>query len=159
MKRLPSCAALAVVGAWILQTGCGVIAPGGGVLEELERNDEIWASLEPSMYAYGVERLCFCGVEARGPVRVAVSGGQVVDRTYIESNAPVPSSFEDLFPSVEGLFDILRDAIARDAHVIEVTYDVETGVPIDFWIDYAENIADEELGFRVTESVASLPQH
>jgi hypothetical protein len=40
-----------------------------------------------------------------------------------------------------------------------VTYDVETGVPIEFWIDYAENIADEELGFRVTESVASLPQH
>jgi hypothetical protein len=60
---------------------------------------------------------------------------------------------------VEGLFDILRDAIVRDAHVIEVTYDVETGVPIKFWIDYAENIADEELGFRVTESVASLPQH
>lgn len=31
------------------------------------------------------------------------------------------------------------------------------GLPLDFWIDYLEAAADEELGMRVTEAVAPLP--
>jgi hypothetical protein len=54
---------------------------------------------------------------------------------------------------VDGLFDVLRDAMNEGAHEIRVTYNPANGVPIDFWIDYSENTADEELGFIVTESV------
>ena len=86
-------------------------------------------------------------------MRVSVSGQDVTERVYVDSGDPVPASFAELFPSVDGLFDILEAAIVGDAHVIEVTYDTVSGVPIDLWIDYVENIADEELGFRVTEMV------
>ncbi len=54
------------------------------------------------------------------------------------------------------MFDVLEDAIARDAHSISATYDPDTGVPVEFFIDYQENVADEELGMRVTEPVTAL---
>lgn len=133
---------------------CGTLGLGSTALDELERNQELWERVAPVSYQYAVERLCFCGVEARGPVRVTVAGTVVSSRFYIDNGDPVPPNFADLFPTVGGLFDILRDAIDREAHEIRVTYDPETGVPIDFWIDYLEMAIDEEVGIRVTEAVA-----
>ena len=86
-------------------------------------------------------------------MRVTVTSDQVTDRTYIDSGEAVPALFQDLFPTVDGLFDVLRDAIERQAHRIDVTYDPISGVPLDVFIDYEQNIADEELGFSVVETV------
>jgi hypothetical protein len=150
-RVLTAMAVLATSGA------CGDLGPGDGPFEELTRNQERWQQQRPATYQYGVERLCFCGVEARGPVRVTVTGDDVTDRSYIDTGEPVPALFEDLFPTVDGLFDVLRDAIEREAHRIDVTYDPISGVPLDLFIDYEQNVADEELGFRVVEVVGPPP--
>ena len=134
--------------------GCGDLGP---LPSELERNRDLWLDTRPADYTYAVERLCFCGLESRGPVRVTVQGSSVTERVYVDSGQPVSSPFEDFFPTVDGLFDLLEEAFAQDAHDIQVTYDADTGVPIDFWIDYQENLADEELGMTVTESVEETP--
>ena len=146
-RVLTAMAVLATSGA------CGDLGPGDGSFAEVTRNQERWQQQRPATYRYGVERLCFCGVEARGPVRVTVAGDDVTDRTYIDSGETVPGLFEDLFPTVDGLFDVLRDAIEREAHRIDVTYDPISGVPLDVFIDYQQNVADEELGFSVVEAV------
>jgi hypothetical protein len=86
-------------------------------------------------------------------VVVTVQGASVTERVYVGSDEPVAPALEDLYPSVDGLFEVLEEAMDRDAHRIEVTYDVGTGIPLDIWVDYAENVADEELGF----AVRSLP--
>jgi len=148
---------LAVVLAAAFLSTCDTLGLGDGPRDELARNRELWARIGPSAYEYGLERLCFCGEASRGPIRVTVEAGVVVERVYVRSGEPVPGSLDDLFPVVDGLFDILEDAFEQDAFQIDVTYDPETGVPIDFRIDYAENIADEELGYTVTESVHQLP--
>lgn len=139
------CAALAA---------CDSQGPGVVLLDELTRNRARWAEVEPSEYSYAVERLCFCGFAAT-PVRVTVADGVVTDRTFVESGEPVPEQFADLFPSVDGLFEVLLDAIERGAHSIVVTYDPDSGVPLDIAIDYEFNVKDEELGFRVTEVPSS----
>jgi hypothetical protein len=150
-------AILAVVLAAAFLTTCDSLGLGDGPMDELERNRTLWVNVGPLAYEYGLERLCFCAEDARGPVRVTVESGLVTERAYVGSGDPVPASLEDLFPGVSGLFDILQDAFERDAFQVDVTYDPETGVPIDFWIDYVENAADEELGFMVTEAVHQLP--
>lgn len=134
--------------------GCDELGPESS---ELERNRERWLDTRPVGYTYAVERLCFCGVESRGPVRVTVVGSLVTARVYVDSGQPVPSPSEDLFPTVDELFDLLQSAYDQDAHEVRVTYDADTGVPIDFWIDYQLNLADEELGMTVTESVEASP--
>ena len=137
-----------------LVLACGSVGPEGGLLADLEANQARWETLGPGTYVYAVERLCFCGVEYRGPVRVRVEGGVAVERWYVDSGLPVPSPMADEFPTVNGLFEILRSAIEADAQEVRVTWDPGLGVPLDFWIDFNDMVADEELGMQVTEAVA-----
>lgn len=150
MTRTVTVAAMAL--ALATSTGCGV-APGDGPIGALERARAQWVRARPQGYRYGVQRNCFCIDEARGPVYVTVSGEAVVGRAYVDGGDAVPEPYRDLFPSVDGLFDLLRDALERDAYRVTVTYDPDTGVPLDLFIDYEAMVADEELGFAVVDMV------
>lgn len=119
------------------------------LIDELEQNRNIWDSLAMESYVYVVERQCFCPVEARGPVEVAVENGEITGRIYPETGEVVANGNTDLFPTVSGLFDVIEGAVEADAATIRVTWDEETGIPVDVWIDYMENVADEEVGFVV----------
>lgn len=123
-------------------------------LGTIAENQQRWQSTGPDDYVYAVERLCFCGLI--GPVRVTVVDGVATERIVVASGEPLTGEAADLFPTVDGLFDLLIEAVAADAHEVEVTYDPETGVPVDFRIDYEELVDDEELGVRVTEPVTPL---
>jgi hypothetical protein len=149
---------LALVLAACGASACSDLGPEDGLLAELERNERRWLDARPEAYVFAVERLCFCGEEARGPVRVRVEGSTVTERTYVETGLDVPPVFAELFPTVHGLFEILRAAIVEQAHEVRATYDPVLGVPIDFWIDYRLNVADEELGMRVTEGVGAVSE-
>jgi len=129
--------------------GFGVRTPS-----DLERAAIRWERSRPDAYVYSIERLCYC--PHWGPVRVTVLGDSVVSRVYAGSNEPIPGYLLDAFPSVDGLFDLLVEAYEAEAHEIRAAYDPATGVPIDFWIDYSEMTADEEVGMRVTEAVTGI---
>lgn len=136
---------------------CADLGPGDEDLRaEIAANRRTWEAKRPPAYVCEVERLCFCGEDGRGPVRVRVVSGGVQARAYTASGAAVPSQLEAYFPGVEGLFDILEDAVERDAHQIQVTWDPESGIPMDFWIDYQANLADEEQGYRVVAAPQPL---
>ena len=136
--------------------GCADLGFDVRTLTDLERAQRRWERWRPDSYVYAIERLCFCPVEYRGPVRVRVDGNVVSERTYVDTGQPVPAAMADGFPAVNGLFVILASALDEDAHEVRVSYDPETGVPLDFWIDYQEMTADEELGMRVTEDVEAV---
>jgi uncharacterized protein DUF6174 len=136
----------------VVLTGCGLTGPDGDLRTELERNRALWDTTGLATYEYGVERICFCGVEARGPVLVNVEAGSVLSRRYVDSGDPVLPGFADLFPTVVGLFDVIEGAIEDDAFNIDVSWDIATGLPTDIFIDYDESVADEEVGFRITQS-------
>jgi hypothetical protein len=84
-------------------------------------------------------------------VRIRVEDGVAVEWTYVDTESPLPPSARPRFPTVGGLFDILRAAYAEDAHDVDVSYDPDFGYPTELSIDYDEQVADEELGMRVTE--------
>jgi hypothetical protein len=86
-------------------------------------------------------------------VRVRVQGSEVVERTYVDTGGAVAPQLEDAFPDVEGLFDVVRSALLAGAFEVRVEYHPELGAPVDLWIDYQENVADEELGIRVVGSI------
>jgi len=137
-------------------TGCaGTVGPVGPVLDLAEARAR-WEGVGPESYEFAVLRSCFCPKEWRGPVRVAVSSGVAVDWTYVDEGTAVPESLQPHFPTVAGLFDVLEDAYERQAETVRVTYDAETGAPVEIWIDYQSNVADEELGFTIVESVHSV---
>jgi hypothetical protein len=133
-----------------LLLGCADAGPHpGAVAREIDVHRALWAAARPAAYVYEVERVCFCAPAGRGPVRVVVDGANVVSRTYTDGGEPVDSSLTAFFPAVDGLFDLLDDAVARGAVRVSVTWAPEGGLPLDAFIDYSENIADEEQGFRI----------
>jgi hypothetical protein len=133
------------------ELGLGIASLG-----DLGRARRRWEATRPLSYEYAIERLCFCPVEYLGPARIRVAGDSVVERSYTATGDPVPELFAAGFPSVDGLFAILAEAYERGAHEVEVTYDPETGVPLEFFIDDEENAADDENGMRVTERVTPV---
>ena len=126
-------------------------------LTELEKAEARWGRFGPDSYIYALARICFCPHEYTMPVRVRVEHGVAVARTFVGTGDRVPESMEHLFPSIDGLFDILRHAYAEDADEVRVSYDQGLGYPTDFAIDYDERVADEELGIEVTEEPVPVP--
>lgn len=134
---------------------CDISGPGPSELHELSTNRARWSEEGPDAYSYAIRRLCFCGGPVLHAVRVTVSEDGTVERVFVETGEEVPEELQDLFPTVDGLFDVLVDAFDRNARSVDVTYDPSSGAPLDIFIDYEENVDDEELGFDVVESVTA----
>lgn len=122
-----------------------------GAAAEFAEARSRWAVRGPASYDLVLERLCFCGPEGRGPVRIEVRDREVVSRAYVETGEPVREELEPFFPDVDGLFDLLADAFRSDPHSIEIEYDPVLGFPTRSFVDFEENVADEEQGHRVIE--------
>lgn len=152
LRRIPSSRALAAVLPVVSLAACSIFGPDDRLDDELAGARARWASVGPDSYTFTLQRICFCLPESSGPARVTVIDGAVSGVVYAESGEPVPEQYAYGFPSVGGLFDVIEEALEQDAARVDVTYDPETGVPIDIFIDYHEGVADEELGFS-----ASIP--
>ena len=144
-----------MMGLAALLNACGGTGPSDPQVRALDEAQARWESLGPGSYVYALSRQCFCPLEYIGPARVTVDDGAVVSRVYVDSGDPVPAAYD--FPTVDGLFEVLRSALEQEADEILVTYDPDLGVPLEIWIDYEHMAADEELGYVVTEAVAAIP--
>ena len=123
----------------------------GGPTTEFVEARARWEARGPTDYDLVLARVCFCPPEGIGPARIEVRGGEVVSRTYVGSGEPVRENLESFFPAVDGLFAVLADALERGAHSIDVEYDPDLGFPTRSFVDFEENVADEEMGHRVIE--------
>jgi hypothetical protein len=127
---------------------CGILEPGRsadpGV--ELARARERWEGAGVQSYDLGLERMCFCA--GAGPVRVEVRDGVVTGVFAQGSETPLEGSAVGAYPSVGGLFDVIQDALDRDAHSLRVVYHPILGYPTEVFIDYDEHAIDEEIGYR-----------
>jgi len=105
-------------------------------------------------YSVVVQYLCF--LRARNicpytrPVHLSVHAGNVVSRVDPETEQPVPEAGNRI-RHVQGLFDLVREAIDRRADRIVVSYDTTYGYPKLIDIDYLENGVDDELQIKVSD--------
>ena len=135
----------------LLGSRCSVLGPSEET-RDLREARERWEAAGLDDYTFDVRRVCFCAsVE---PIRVVVQDGEAVSHTVIATGEPVPAEERHLFPTVPGLFDFIEDAIEQRAHSIEATYDPGLGFPVQVFVDYKANVADEELGFEISAFTA-----
>ena len=130
--------------------------PGSGVdldrlQEELTSNRLIWEAMGPDSYQFEFRRICFCIREFVAPVKIAVRGGTIVDVTFLESGLEAEEPDPETYETIEGLLELLQEALDRKAFSLQVNYDPNFGYPTDADIDYDARIADEEFGFTVTD--------
>jgi hypothetical protein len=125
---------------------------------ELASNQARWEAWRPAAYAYVLSRGCECTRETTGPVRVLVLGPAPIAWEYTDSGASVAEEHRRLFPGVEGLFEVLRDAI-QSGYRVTVRYDEQSGVPVHMEIDPDTVTADDEYYYDVVDlpEIAPVP--
>ncbi len=120
-----------------------------GARDELRAARSVWQRERPADYAYTVARVCYCGHEVAGPVRVEVRGGQ----TPLGGQGLREGAFDGL-DTVEELFAAVEAAIEADPYQLSAGYDSERGHPLVLAVDYDRQAVDEEGGFVVSDFTA-----
>jgi hypothetical protein len=120
---------------------------------ELAAQREKWAAQRIEDYQLTLSRACFCPAEGAGLVVLTVFEGDPVEWVYFLSGDPLEPEWAAVFPTVDGLFDFIADAIDRGAEEVSVAYDPEVGLPIEVRVDYRLAAVDEEIAYRVEKIV------
>jgi hypothetical protein len=122
---------------------------GEALEKDLNKNRDLWDSMGPEGYKLEFSWQCFCIRDYTEPVIIEVGAdGSILSVVRKSDGQVLPTSDHERYVTVEGLFDLLQDAIDRAAYRIDVEYHPEMGYPTHAFIDYEQNMADEERGFE-----------
>lgn len=120
----------------------------GTLQADLLRHQGRWERRRVANYVYTGAWNCFCPISYTADAEVTVRGGVVVSVASADPAVPnIPDP--ERFVSVKALFAVLQSALDENAARIDVTYNKEFGYPEQFFVDYHENMADEERGFVI----------
>jgi hypothetical protein len=125
------------------------VTPENTSTAQLQRNKQLWAKQNISNYRFTVRQTCFCSIESMQPVNIEVRNGKV---TSIVPAIDVLSFNREDFTnhdSIAKLFDVIEDAIAKEAEHLSVTYHPTLGYPTKIDIDYDQMMADEEISLTI----------
>ena len=100
-----------------------------------------WARHGSASYRITVTRACFCFDEMMGPVVVDVVDGAIRSRHYEATGAPVPERYANIFPSIDGLFEIIETA-RRERRQLAVAFHPTYGYPTRIAIDMDQRPVD-----------------
>jgi len=147
---VPRALSLAILG--LLLSGCTVITGPDDAWDreqrDLSRARRTWSTSFIEDYEFVVRRNCFC-LMGGVAVRVVVQRDVVVAREIDGTSTPLPSGLAYLYPSIDGIFSVIQDAIDTRAYQIDASYDGRYGFPTDVYIDYERRAVDEELGYTM----------
>ena len=103
-----------------------------------------WMRLGVADYTYTGVYLCACPPEYRAIVHVTVRDGRIAGVTPEDpavGSIPEPERY-----LVENVFDLLQDAVTRNADRISVDYHERAGYPETFLITYDYQATGDEVG-------------
>ena len=125
-----------------------LVRDSGSQQADLFRHRGRWERASLVNYDYTGAWICFCPADYIATATVSVRDGVVTVVSSAEPgirDIPVP----ERFIPIADLFKLLQDAIDRGAAGIDVDYDEQYAFPARFFVNYDEQIADEERGFVV----------
>ncbi|MEH1896058.1 MAG: DUF6174 domain-containing protein [Nostoc sp.] len=108
-------------------------------------NRHLWNQAKISNYRYTFSNGCFCIPDARGPVVIEVRNGQTTSITSVATGKPVNPQYFEKYKTIPKLFNVIQDAINRNAFSLNLGYSLKLGYPTKIDIDYDSKIADEEI--------------
>jgi hypothetical protein len=121
---------------------------------DLEAARARWESEGPQHYQFVSRQACFCASDLNRPINITVQVNQIVSAKYVDDQTPVADVVLRLQLTIDGAFDLIQDAIERDAALLAVSYDEALGYPTSISVDYNKRTADDERALYVTEFAA-----
>jgi hypothetical protein len=117
-----------------------------GTRMELVRARQIWNAQNVDDYRMTVR---LTGAWFGGSAVVTVRDGVPVSVQPVGEQGAAAGELWSYYDTVEELFGIVEHAVDERAEQIDATYHAHYGLPVDAYIDYREDWADEEQGFIV----------
>ncbi|WMP18367.1 DUF6174 domain-containing protein [Thiothrix lacustris] len=123
--------------------------------QQLNTNLKKWDSLGISDYSLTFQRSCFCTPESTRPINIQVRDGSVTEARYADTGELIPDDRQTNKQSVynlnaDGIFNLVQQGINSGAAQVDVTYDKQFGLPTSIYIDQNQQIADEEVGYTIS---------
>jgi hypothetical protein len=137
-------------------TGC--ILTGPSDVARLETARARWEARNLRIsYRFEISRSCFCGYPGALPATsVYVFGGRVLEAHHLANGNPITAEAVATIPTVDGLFNLIAEAIEEGADEVRVRYHPDTGAPLEIRIDRIRQAADDEL-FIETSNFGVVP--
>lgn len=137
-----------------LATAVGVACSDmGGVSTRLQAHRMAWEALDVRSYDYTLDISCECLSAVTSPVRLQVRAGVITSLSYVYSGEPVAEEYRRFFPTIDGLFGVLQDALEYGADSISVEYDSVLHFPRTVFIDYDRPSVDDEKWYTASDFV------
>lgn len=109
----------------------------------------IWEENKFEDYDFTLQINCFCIIEYTMPKRIEVRDNKVVS---VEG-----TPFEDLndisYRTIDGFFEYIEEKRKLNPVIEDIKYDSIYGFPTYIYFDISEIIADEEIGYTLTDFV------
>ena len=109
--------------------------------------EEKWKAKEIINYDYTLQISCFCIREYTLPKRIEVRDNQVVS----VEGLPFEYLNDPSYRTIDEFFDYIQTQRTLNPVVETIEYDKEYGFPSYIYFDISEMIADEEIGYTLTD--------
>ncbi len=121
-------------------------------LASLLENQQKWenSGLKQSGYSFRLDRSAFAPQESIRPTNNYVTPDGTAFDLFADNGQHVPDDYNHANATVDSLFDEIKAAIDSGADNVQVEYDPTSGYPTSIFIDFNQQIADEELSLRVS---------
>lgn len=123
--------------------------------QQLDANRQKWDSLGISDYSFTLQRSCFCTPDSTRPINIQVRGGSVTSARYADTGELIPDDRQTNKQSIynmnaDGVFNLVQQGIKSGAAQVDAKYDPKYGLPTSIYIDQNLQMADEEVGYTIS---------
>lgn len=117
--------------------------------EDLAQAKSLWESKKIDSYTMTFNVSCFCIVDLNKPAEVVVKKNKIITVNGIayDNSFPLYGSYK----TIQELFSHIEEMQKKNPVVEELEFDPTYGFPSYIYYDVSEIIADEEIGYRVSD--------
>lgn len=119
--------------------------------DALSKQEKIWKDQGITDYEFTLQITCFCIYEYTLPKQIVVRNNEIQTVNGIDYST---LEFET-YMTLDEFFDYIRERQSQNPVVEELTFDPEYGFPTYIYFDISKMIADEEVGYTISEFKAN----
>jgi len=114
--------------------------------KNLAENKKLWKNKNIQNYSFVVRKSCYCPHEENR--QITVQNDTISEVKFIPSNTTLARVTK--VKKVDDYFNIIQEALDKNAYKLTVNYDKTYGFPTQISIDYNEQMVDEEISYTLT---------
>ena len=124
--------------------GCETVVP----LDDATTNLNLWKEKKVENYSFSLKRICFCPTEYVGPHQIVVKNGKI---STVNGSPYNKAERYGVLYTIPELLQVIKEHIDRKPAKQTLNFNPTYGYPTSVFFDFSEMMADEEIGYVITD--------